>query len=157
MAHWNWVHNFFFFLFPPQGLCSLVANFYQSLCCNFDFFPLLIKADRLCSLHSVAPQHLPSPLWLGDAGETLVKEIAVVSLGKGFPIMSIIRTMLRNLNCPLVVGSSIGNVSLKNSGQSKNKGFSSNKDAEWKQSLGNYDFRANFDEGQSSFYPVRVE
>lgn len=29
---------FFFFLFPPQGLCSLVANFYQRLGCDFDFF-----------------------------------------------------------------------------------------------------------------------
>lgn len=138
----------FFFLFPPQGLCSLVANFYQRLGCNFDFFALLIKADRLFSLHSVAPQHPPpSPLWLVYAGKILVKERAVVSLGKGI-------ATLRNLNCPLVVGSSIENVNLRKSGQIKNKGLSSNKDDEWKQRLGNDDFRNNFDEGQNNFYPV---
>lgn len=80
-----------------------------------------------------------------------------MSLGKGFAVTCIIRTTLRNLNCPLVVGGSIGNVNLRNSGQIKNKGFSSNKDDEWKQRLGNEDFRKNFDEGQSNFYPVRVE
>lgn len=77
-----------------------------------------------------------------------------MSLGKGVAVTCILRATLRGLYCPLVVGSSIGNVNLKRSGRIKNKGFSSHKDDDGRSVLGNDDFPNNLDEGQSNFCPV---